>query len=103
MFAADAATFLADYGDPVTWSSSSTMPLPSGLMIFDQADADVGAGEVISREYQVTFETTAWLGLKRGEQLLIGGTGGGATYKLRTDPRQLEDAVFSQAKVTKLA
>lgn len=102
MFAGDAATFLADYGDAVVWSSNPSSVKPTGLMIFDQPDGEIVSGEIISREYLVTFETTAWAGLKRDERLTIAGSGGGLTYKLRTDPHRLDDGVFSTAKVTRV-
>lgn len=103
MFPSDAATYLADFGDPVTWSSSALNPKPSGLMIFDTPDQDIGSGEMVSREYAVTFETSAWAGLKRDDQLVIGGTGEGATYKLRTNPYRVDDGVFSHVKLTKVS
>ncbi len=56
---------------------------------------------MISNEYQVAFETAAWLGLKREEVLVIGGDGGGASYRLRTAPRPEGDGVFSTVMLTK--
>ena len=74
-------------------------------MLFDRPDSDMESGAIISREYQVIFETAAWPGLKRGEVLVIGtsgdGAGNGGSYKLRTDPRQKEDGVFSAAMLSK--
>lgn len=102
MFAADAATFIADYGDAVSWTHSVTNAVRAGLMVFDQPDADMESGRIISREYEVTFETAAWPGLKREEVLVIGGTGGGARYSLRTDPHQGGDGVFSIVRLTKV-
>ena len=101
MFAADAVTFLADTGESVSWTDSVTSAVRTGLMIFDQPDADMESGRIISREYEVTFETAAWPGLRRLEVLVIGGAGGGAKYSLRTDPHQADDAVFSEAKLSK--
>lgn len=102
-FAADAPTFLADMGESVSWTESA-LPhtVRSGLMLFDQPDSDIQSGAVKSREYEVTFETAAWPSLRRGEVLVIGGAGGGFSYTLRTDPDQLEDAVFSRAKLSKV-
>jgi hypothetical protein len=97
MFSADAATFLADDGVTVTWTSSPANPKPSGLMLFDRPDSDAESGEIISRDYLVTFETAAWAGLKRAEVLTINGV----AYKLRADPHQLSDGVFSTAKLSK--
>lgn len=102
MFASDAATFLADMGEAVTWSSSPATPKPSGLMLFNQPDVDFQSGEIISREYEVVFEVAAWAGLKRGDVLVIGGAGGGSSYKLRTDPHREGDGVFAKALLTKV-
>jgi hypothetical protein len=102
MFASDAATFLADFGDSVSWSPSAGGPTVTGLMIFDQPDLDLASGEIISREYQVTFEAAAWMGLKRGENLIISGTGGGSRYTLRADPHRAEDGVFARAMLSKV-
>lgn len=101
MFAADAAVFLTDLGETVTWTSAIGTPKPTGLMIFDLPDTDLESGQIISAEYEVMFETAAWPGLKRGELLSIGGTGGGASYKLRTDPHRQDDGVFSRVKLSK--
>ena len=101
MFAADAPTFLADLGETVSWTDSVSAVVRSGLMLFDQPDADIQSGQALSREYEVTFETAAWPALRRGELLVIGGAGGGATYRLRTDPHQAVDGVFSNAKISK--
>ena len=102
MFAADAPTFLADIGETVSWIDSVSAVARAGLMLFDQPDADLQGGQALSREYEVTFETTAWQLLRRGELLVIGGAGGGASYRLRTDPHQAEDGVFSKAKLSKV-
>lgn len=101
MFAADASIFLADFGSPVSWTPSAGGTVVTGLMLFDQPDADIQGGEVASREYEVTFEAAAWPGLKRGEPLVIGGDGGGATYRLRSQPHAKEDGVFHTAKLNK--
>lgn len=102
MFAADASVFLLDLGDPVSWTPSLGGPVVSGLMIFDQPAEEIDGGKVISRSYVVTFESTAWPGLKRGEPLTIGGSGGGAVYTLRHDPMPEGDAVFSTARLSKV-
>ena len=102
MYAADAATFLADIGEQVTWASSLLSPKPSGLMIFDLPDTDLESVEAISREYAVTFETAAWPGLKRGEQLVVAGSGGGAAYLVRSNPQRKDDGVFSTVKLNKV-
>lgn len=105
MFADDATTFMADYGEAVTWSPSVAAgggAVRSGLMLFDQPDAEIQSGDAVSREYEVTFATADWPGLRRDEVLVIGGAGGGASYKLRTKPYLKDDAVFSSAKLTKV-
>lgn len=101
MFAADAATFLADTGESVSWTNSITGAVLTGLMLFELPDTDTASGSIISREYEVTFETAAWPALKRNEVLVIGGAGGNANYTLRTDPRVGDDAVFSAVKLSK--
>lgn len=101
MFGNDAATFLADFGDPVSWTPSTGGAVVADRMIFDQPEDPIDGGEVQSRQYMVTFATTTWPGLKRGEALVISGTGGGGTYKLRTDPRGRDDGVFSVVMLTK--
>lgn len=102
MFADDAATFLADFGQPVAWQPSVGGQVIEDLMIFDQPSQEIDSGQVISREYKVTFATATWPGLKRDEVLTIDGEGGGSNYKLRTDPLPAEDALFSVAPLTKV-
>lgn len=102
MFATDAATFLADFGDAVSWTPSLGGARVTGKMIFDQPAEEIDGGKVISRSYLVTFETAAWPALVRGEPLVIAGTGGGATYKLRHDPLPADDGVFSTARLSKV-
>ena len=102
MFDTDAATFLADLGEVVTWVSSPVTPAPTGPMVFDLPDTDLASGEVISADYEVTFETAAWPGLKRGDRLSIAGTGAGLVYKLRTDPQRDGDGVFSHVKLSRV-
>lgn len=102
MFATDAVTFLADLGEGVTWVSSQITPAPTGRMLFDLPDTDLASGEIISTDYEVTFETAAWLGLKRGDRLSIAGAGAGLVYKLRTDPQRDGDGVFSHVKLSRI-
>ena len=97
MFAEDADTYLADYGQAVTWAPSAGGAALAGLMILDQPD-DVQDGDTICRQYLATFATAGWPGHKRGEALATGGT----TYRLRTDPRTLDDGVFSTVGLTKV-
>lgn len=101
MFADDAGLFLAELGDPVQWAPSNGAAAVSGRMVFDQPDDLIDGGDVQSRQYLLTFERAAWPGLKRGEQLVISGSGGGATYRLRTDPRQVDDGVFCTVYVSR--
>ena len=96
--AADAATFLADFGVAVTWQPSSGAAAVAGLMIFDTPDADIAGGEVISRQYLVTFESAAWPNLKRNEQLVIDG----AAYQVNTKPDLLADGLFASVGLSKL-
>ena len=96
--AADAATYLADFGVPVTWQPTAGGTALAGLMIFDTPDADIAGGEVISRQYLVTFEAAAWPGLKRNEQLVIAG----AAYQVNTKPNLLADGLFASAGLSKL-
>jgi len=98
MFSTHAATFIADDGVAVSWTSSVSAQVTNGLMLFDQPDSDIAGGEIKSREYLVTFETAAWAGLKRSEVLTIGGV----AYKLRTDPDLGSDGVFSSVKLSKV-
>ena len=97
MFAEDAATFLADFGQQVSWTPSLGGAAITGLMLFDQPDEVIDA-DTMSRQYLVTFETTAWPGLKRGEQI----TTAGVAYALRTDPRRMDDGVFSAVNLRKV-
>jgi hypothetical protein len=102
VFAADAATFLADAGETVGWTPSAGGASFGGPMLFDQPENPIEGGDVQSRQYMATFETAAWPGLKRGEVLVIGGAGGNASYKLRTDPRAADDGVFSSVQLSKV-
>lgn len=99
MFASDAATFLADYGTLMSWTPSIGGAAISAQVLFDQADVGNDSGGHISREYTLTLEAAAWPGLKRAEQVVIGG----ATYRLRTDLAQTEDAVFSTVKLSRVS
>lgn len=102
MFAADAGAYLADFGDPVSWSPSAGGAAVTGLMLFDQPAEVIEGGETLSNQYQATFTTASWPGLKRGEVLVVSGTGGGLQYRLRTDPRRQDDGVFSFVSLTKV-
>lgn len=102
MFAVDAATFLADFGSPTSWTPSAGGPAISGLVILDQPAEVIEGGSTISRSYLARFETAAWPGLSRHEVLVIGGEGGGASYKLRTDIRAEDDGVFSIVDLSKV-
>src|SRR5450830_738072 len=102
MFASDAATYLADFGDPLSWTPSIGGAPVTGPALFDQGDAGADGGNHISREYSITVETAAWPGLKRSEIVVLGGAGGSFSYRLRTDLIQQEDAVFSTVKLTKV-
>jgi hypothetical protein len=100
MFAEDVSVYLADFGSMTHWTPSTGGSQVNGLMLFEQP-AEVVEG-VISKQYMVRFPTAAWLGLKRGEQLVIDDEGAGATYRLRTDPKTEDDAVFSVVELTKV-
>lgn len=96
LFDDHAGIFLADFGSSTRWTPSAGGAAVTGLMLLDRPD-EVLDGEAISRQYQVQFTTAAWPGLKRGEVLVIDG----ASYRLRTDPRQLDDGLFATALLTK--
>jgi hypothetical protein len=102
MFASDAATFLQDFGSPASWSPSAGGATVSDLVLFDQPSEVLEGGTSISRQYLARLVTATWPGLKRNEVLVIGGEGGGASYRLRTDLRAEDDGVFSVADLTKV-
>jgi len=102
MFLADTPTFLGDFGSATTWAPSSGAAQVTGLMIFDQPVEAIDGGDTLSRQYQATFASGEWPGLKRGEVLLIGGEGGNASYRLRTDPRAADDGVFATVALSKV-
>jgi hypothetical protein len=102
MFAEHADTFLADWGSPTSWTPSTGGATVDGLVIFDQPEQGIEGGDVQSRQYMATLATATWLGLKRGEVLVIQGEGLGASYKLRTDPRPQDDGVFSTVQLTRV-
>lgn len=102
MFSQDAAVFLADMGSSVSWTPSAGGATVTGKMIFDRPADMLDGGETLSNQYQVTLQASAWPGLKRGELLTIGGDGGGAQYKLRTDPRSDDDGLFSLATLSRV-
>lgn len=103
MFASDAQTFLADFGDSMAWNPSSGGAAVAGMVLFDEGDSGADGGNHISREYTLTLQTTAWPGLKRGELVVVLRNGAYGTYKLRTDLAQQDDAVFSTVKLTKVS
>lgn len=102
MFPLDADIFLADLGDPVTWTPTAGGAAKAGLMIFDQQVESIEGGEKLSRQYKVTLAVADWPGLKRAEVLTIGGTGGGGRFKLRTDLQYELDGVFASVSVTRV-
>ncbi len=102
MFNTDAKVFLADMASATSWTPSGRGATLTGPMLFDRPEDVIDSGDVQSRQYQVTFETAAWPGLKRAEVLAIAGDGGGGNYKLRTDPRTLDDGVLSVVGLTKV-
>lgn len=103
MFAEDTSVFLADWGRATSWTPTSGATPVQALMLLDQPDSDVDGGSVTSREYQVTFVTSEWAGLKRNETLAITAPSGAVQqFKVRADPRQAEDGVFSTARLTAL-
>lgn len=102
MFAEDADFFLADFGSPTTWAPANGQERV-GLMVLDQPGQAIDGGDVQSNEYQCTYATSQWPGLRRGHELRIDGPEGqGRTFRLRHDPRANEDGVFSTAALTKL-
>jgi hypothetical protein len=103
MFAADAQTFLVDFGDAMSWTPSAGGTTVSSLVLFDEGDAGADGGNHISREYTLTLETATWVGLKRGEQVVVYRNGVSGVYKLRTDLAQQDDGVFSTVKLTKVS
>ena len=106
MFAADASLFVAEFGGFLRWFPSTGGTPVDGLAIFDQGDSGEDGGNHITREYTLTLETAAWVGMKRADQVVVGqagdGQGNGATYRLRTDLVQQDDGVFSTVKLTKV-
>ena len=104
MFASDAATFLADSDAQLSWTPSGGGSTVSAPILFDRADEGEDSGKVISREYLATFETVAWPGLKRGDQVTVTlrDSGTSALYRLRADPAQQDDGVFSNVKLTRI-
>ena len=103
MYSDHAGAFLADFGDPLSWTPSTGGATAVGVALFDQGDSGADGGNHISREYTITVETALWRGLKRGEVVVVGGTGGGVSYRLRTDLVQQDDGVFSTVKLTKVS
>lgn len=103
MFADDALFFLSDFGDPMSWTPSTGGTTVTAPVLFDEGDAGADGGNHISREYSITVETAQWVGLKRGEQVVVLRNGAYSTYKLRTDLVQQDDAVFSTVKLTKVS
>jgi hypothetical protein len=103
MFASDALFFLADFGDAMSWTPSTGGTMVAGQVLFDEGDSGADGGNHISREYTLTLETAGWVGLKRGEQVVVLRNGAYGTYKLRTDLAQQDDAVFSTVKLSKVS
>lgn len=102
MFEDVPADFLVDFGTAVRWSPSVGGPAVEGLMIFDTPDQEIGSGSTLSTEYQVTFVTAAWPGIKRDERLQI-PAGTGPLYKLRTHPQRQGDGAMSTAHLSREA
>lgn len=100
MFATDAAAFLADFGESVTWPAGGSGGI-TGSMIIDRAGEEIDGGRIISTQYQATFELATWPGLRRGAVLTLAADGG-AQYKLRTDPLPQADAVFAVVALSKV-
>jgi hypothetical protein len=98
MFPDDARLFLMDDGKLASWTPSFGGQTVHDLMLFDEPAEQLDSNQVISRQYVVTFQTSAWPGLKRAEVLVIDA----ASYRLRTDPMPEADGVFSTVSLTKV-
>lgn len=88
----DLAAFLADFGvtcvaNGVTFSA-----------IFDMPDSEfsIGNGSMQSREYKITYQTTA-VTLKSTDAVMVNGT----AYFVRSYPNTIDDGVWSEAMLSK--
>ena len=88
----DLSAFLADFGVPCVFGSSSFVAL------FDQDDdvLDLPRAGALSRQYAITYRTDQAT-LTRGQA----GTVAGVAYTVREVPRQVDDGAFSRCLLTK--
>lgn len=88
----DLDAFLADFGVPCVFGSSSFVAL------LDQEDdvLELPRAGTLSRQYAITFRTSQ-ASLTRGQA----GTVNGVAYTVREAPRQVDDGAFSRCTLTR--
>lgn len=91
-FAEDKSAFLsvAEFASAASWNGVSA----NGLL--DMPTEDVLGGRATSNEYEFTMRADEWVGISRGAQITIGDT----TYRLREDPRLIDDGAFKKLMLT---
>ena len=90
-FAEDLDPFLADFGVDVTFG------LATAKGILDMPSEIIAGGMVMTTDYQLTFKTTALVGLGYQSSITVDGAG----YVVR-EVRALDDGKFSVAFMSKV-
>jgi len=83
----------------VSWKPSSGAPEVTGQAVFRAPTQDVLAGDALAVDFTIQYPATQFVGLKRGERVVIDG----ATYRLREDPRSELDGSRLRAPLEKQA
>lgn len=69
----------------------------TGKVIFDQPDATIIGGDVISTDYAITFKSSLFLGLKYNDAITVDGD----AYTVR-EVKKIDDGAFSTAALKKV-
>ena len=63
----DLNAFFTDFAVPVTYGAQTS------LAIFDQPDAEILNGRMVSRQYSIRFPVGTFAGLKHGDNVFVSG------------------------------
>jgi hypothetical protein len=91
----------AGFLKPALWTPSSGLPgagiQQSAQVRYRQPSADVLAGDAFAEAYSISYPSTVFPGLRRGETVTVDGV----QFKLREDPRRELDGSRCLAQLSK--
>ena len=99
MFAEDRATFIKDFGWPVTVGGQKT------LALFDQPDVEILSQRVQATMYTMEYQTETLTGLTHGTTVFvfINGAKTSTKFKCMGTPDMIDNGDFSSVKLEKTA